>query len=119
MVAFAAVERRAEAPLVPPGIFASSPNLTVSNVVMALAVVGMFGWFFFSALYLQRVLGYGSLATGLSYLPATIALGAVSQGPAAWAVGRFGIKPTIGMGLGLMAAGLLLFARSPVGGASS
>jgi hypothetical protein len=116
MVAFAVVERRAEAPLVPPGTFASSPNLTVSNVVMALAVVGMFGWFFFSALYLQRVLGYGSLATGLSYLPATIALGAISQGPAAWAVGRFGIKPTIGMGLGLMAAGLLLFARSPVGG---
>jgi EmrB/QacA subfamily drug resistance transporter len=116
MVAFAAVERRAEAPLVPPGIFARSRNLTVSNVVMALAVVGMVGWFFFSALYLQRVLGYDSLATGLSYLPATLALGAISQGPAAWAVGRFGIKPTVLGGLGLMAAGLLLFARTPVVG---
>src|SRR5215207_5714452 len=116
MVAFAAVERRAEVPLVPPGVFARSRNLTVSNVVMALAVVGMVGWFFFSALYLQRVLGYDSLATGLSYLPATLALGAISQGPAAWAVGRFGIKPTIVGGLGLMALGLLLFARSPVGG---
>src|ERR687890_1030387 len=63
MVAFTAVERRAEVPLVPPGIFARSRNLTVSNVVMALAVVGMVGWFFFSALYLQRVLGYDSLAT--------------------------------------------------------
>jgi len=49
MVAFAAVERRTEAPLVPPGVFASSPNLAVSNVVMALAVVGMVGWFFFRA----------------------------------------------------------------------
>jgi EmrB/QacA subfamily drug resistance transporter len=116
MVAFAAVERRTKAPLVPPGVFASSPNLTASNVVMALAVVGMVGWFFFSALYLQRVLGYGSLATGLAYLPATVALGAISQGPAAWAVNRFGIKPTIIGGLGLMALGLLLFARSPVGG---
>jgi EmrB/QacA subfamily drug resistance transporter len=116
MVAFAAVERRAEAPLVPPGVFARSRNLTVSNVIMALAVVGMVGWFFFSALYLQRVLGYDSLATGLSYLPATLALGAISQGPAAWAVNRFGIKPTILGGLGLMAFGLLLFARSPVGG---
>src|SRR5918992_595380 len=116
MVAFTAVERRAEVPLVPPGIFARSRNLTVSNVVMALAVVGMVGWFFFSALYLQRVLGYDSLGTGLAYLPATIALGAISQGPSAWAVNRFGMKPTIIGGLGLMALGLLLFARSPVGG---
>ena len=116
MVAFIAVERRSEAPLVPLDVFARSRNLTVSNVVMALAVVGMVGWFFFSALYLQGVLGYDSLATGLSYLPATIALGAISQGPAASAVNRFGIKPTIVGGLGLMAVGLLFFARAPVGG---
>jgi len=116
MAAFVAVERRAKEPLVPPGVFARSRNLAVSNVVMALAVVGMVGWFFFSALYLQRVLSYNSLATGLAYLPATIALGVVSQGPAAWAVGRFGIKPTILGGLGLMALGLLIFARAPVGG---
>lgn len=116
IAAFAAVERRIKAPLVPPGVFARSRNLTVSNVVMALAVVGMVGWFFFSALYLQRVLGYNSLATGMAYLPATLALGAISQGPAAWAVNRFGIQPTIIGGLGLMAAGLLLFARTPVEG---
>jgi MFS family permease len=83
---------------------------------MALAVVGMVGWFFFSALYLQRVLGYDSFATGLAYLPATIALGAISQGSSAGAVNRFGIKPTIIGGLALMALGLLLFARAPVGG---
>jgi EmrB/QacA subfamily drug resistance transporter len=116
MVAFAAVERRTAAPLVPPGIFASSRDLTVSNVVMALAVVGVIGWFFFSALYLQRVLGYDSLATGLAFLPATVALGVISQGSAASAVNRFGIKPTIIGGMGLMALGLLLFARAPVGG---
>ena len=116
LVAFVAVERRTEAPLVPPGVFSRSRNLTVSNIVMALAVVGMVGWFFFSALYLQGVLGYDSFATGLSYLPATIALGAISQGPAARAVNRFGIKPTIIGGLSMMALGLLLFARAPVGG---
>ncbi len=116
MAAFRAVEKRSKAPLVPPDVFSRSRNLTVSNAVMALAVVGMVGWFFFSALYLQRVLGYDSLATGLAYLPATIALGAISQGPAASAVNRFGIKPTIVGGLGLMAVGLVLFARAPVGG---
>src|ERR671917_1873801 len=116
MVAFLAVERRTGAPLVPPGVFKRSRNLAASNVIMAFAVVGMVGWFFFSALYLQRVLGYDSLATGLSYLPATLALGAISQGPAAWAVGRFGIKPTVAGGLAMMATGLLLFARTPVVG---
>ena len=116
MATFRVVERRTSEPLVPPDVFSRSRNLTVSNAVMALAVVGMIGWFFFSALYLQRVLGYDSLATGLSFLPATIALGAISQGPAARAVNRFGIKPTIIGGLGLMAAGLLLFARAPVRG---
>src|SRR5918992_2049697 len=116
MVAFAAVERRTAAPLVPPGIFASSRDLTVSNVVMALAVVGVIGWFFFSALYLQRVLGYDSLATGLAYLPATVAMGALSYSASARAVNRFGIKPMIIVGMGLMTLGLLLFARVPVGG---
>jgi EmrB/QacA subfamily drug resistance transporter len=116
MAGFLVVERRTKDPLVPPGVFARSPNLAASNLVMALAVVGMVGWFFFSALYLQRVLGYDSLATGLAYLPATIALGAISQGPAASAVNRFGIKPTIIGGLSMMAAGLLLFTRAPVGG---
>ena len=116
MVGFLAVERRTAAPLVPPGVFARSRNLAASNVIMALAVVGMVGWFFFSALYLQRVLGYDSLATGLAYLPATIALGAISRGPSAWAVNRFGTKPTILGGLSMMAIGLLLFSRAPVGG---
>jgi EmrB/QacA subfamily drug resistance transporter len=116
MVAFAAVERRTATPLVPPGIFASSRNLTVSNIVMALAVVGVIGWFFFSALYLQRVLGYDSLATGLAYLPATVAMGALSYSASARAVNRFGIKPMIIVGMGLMVLGLLLFARVPVGG---
>ena len=116
MVAFAAVEQRVEAPLVPPGIFASSRNLTVGNAVMALAVIGMVGWFFFSALYLQKVLGYDSLATGMAYLPATAALGAISYKTVAKAVTRFGTKPPIVGGMSLMAAGLLLFGRAPVEG---
>ena len=116
MAAFVVMERRTKEPLVPLGVFSRSRNLAVSNVVMALAVVGMVGWFFFSALYFQRVLGYGSFATGIAYLPATVALGVISQGPAAWAVNRFGIKRTIVGGLGLMALGLLLFARTPVDG---
>lgn len=116
LVAFSAVERRTAAPLVPPGIFSQSRNLVVSNVAMVLTVAGVVGWFFFSALYLQRVLAYDSFATGLAYLPGTIAIGALSYSAAARAVNRFGIKPMIAVGMGLMALGLLLFARAPVGG---
>ena len=116
LVAFAAVERRTQAPLVPPGIFSRSRNLVVSNVAMVLTVAGVVGWFFFSALYLQRVLAYDSFATGLAYLPGTIAIGALSYSAAARAVNRFGIKPMMVVGMGLMALGLLLFARAPVGG---
>ncbi len=112
---FVAVETRTRVPLVPLGIFRSH-NLTVSNVVMVLIVAGLFGWFFFSALYLQRVLGYGSLQTGLAFLPATLVLGALSYSAAAKVVNRFGIKPMLVIGMALLAASLMLFARAPVGG---
>src|ERR687893_307743 len=112
---FVAVEARTRVPLVPLGIFRSS-SLTVSNVVMVLTVAGVFGWFFFGALYLQRVLGYGSLQTGLAFLPATLILGALSYSAAAKVVNRFGVKPMLVVGMSLMALSLALFARAPVGG---
>jgi EmrB/QacA subfamily drug resistance transporter len=112
---FVAVEVRMHVPLVPLGIFRSR-NLTVSNVVMVLTVAGVFGWFFFGALYLQRVLGYGSLQTGLAFLPATLILGALSYSAAARVVSRFGLKPMLMVGMALMALSLGLFARAPVGG---
>ena len=112
---FVIVEARTRVPLVPLGIFRSR-NLTVSNVAMVLTVAGMFGWFFFSALYLQRVLGYDSLQTGLAFLPATLILGALSYSAAAKVVNRFGVKPMLMVGMALLAVSLLLFARAPVGG---
>jgi EmrB/QacA subfamily drug resistance transporter len=112
---FVAVEARTRVPLVPLGIFRSR-NLTVSNMVMTLTVAGIFGWFFFGALYLQRVLGYGSLQTGMAFLPAMLILGALSYSAAAKVVNRFGVKPMLVVGMSLLVASLLLFARAPVGG---
>src|SRR3712207_5361079 len=112
---FVAVEARTRVPLVPLGIFRSR-NLTVSNVVMVLTVAGVFGWFFFGALYLQRVLGYGSLQTGLAFLPAMLVLGALSYSAAAKIVNRFGVKPMLVVGMALLVTSLLLFARAPVRG---
>jgi MFS family permease len=76
----------------------------------------MFAWFFLSALYLQLVLGYSPLQVGLAFLPANLIMAFFSLGISAKLVLRFGIRPPLAVGLGLAAAGLLLFARAPVDG---
>jgi MFS family permease len=112
---FVAIEARSAAPLVPLGLFRSR-NLTVSNVVGVLWAAAMFAWFFLSALYLQLVLGYDPLQVGLAFLPANVIMAAFSLGLSAKIVMRYGIRAPLGVGLGLAAAGLVLFSRAPVDG---
>jgi len=76
----------------------------------------MFALFFLSALYLQLVLGYSPLEVGLAFLPANLLMGAFSLGLSARLVLRYGAKPPLVGGMALVAAGLVLFARMPVGG---
>jgi MFS family permease len=85
-------------------------------VVGILWAAAMFAWFFLSALYLQRVLGYSPLQVGLAFLPANLIMAAFSLGISAKVVMRFGIRAPIAAGLSLAALGLLLFARAPVDG---
>jgi EmrB/QacA subfamily drug resistance transporter len=115
LVAFLVIEARVPSPLVPLGLFRLR-NLAVSNVVGVLWAAAMFAWFFLSALYLQLVLGYSPLEVGLAFLPGNLIMGAFSIGLSAKLVMRFGIRPPLGVGLGLAAVGLLLFARAPVDG---
>jgi EmrB/QacA subfamily drug resistance transporter len=111
--AFIAIERRVLAPLVPLGIFRKR-NVSVANGVGVLWAAAMFGWFFFAAQYLGLVLGYDPLHVGLAFLPANIIMGAFSLGLSARLVMRFGTRIPIAVGMGLVTAGLLLFARAPV-----
>jgi MFS family permease len=76
----------------------------------------MFASFFLAALYLQLILGYSPLQVGLAFLPSNLIMGAFSLGLSAKVVMRFGIKLPLVTGMGLVALGLLLFARAPVGG---
>jgi len=55
----------------------------------------MFSAFFLGALYLERVLGYNAIDTGLAFMPLTIAIAAFSMGISALAVGRFGALRTL------------------------
>jgi MFS family permease len=76
----------------------------------------MFAWFFLSALYLQRVLGYSAMQVGLAFLPSNLIMAACSLGVSAAVVLRFGIRWPLVLGLLCAAVGLALFARAPVAG---
>jgi EmrB/QacA subfamily drug resistance transporter len=115
LIAFVVREATAPSPLIPLRIF-RSPNVTGANVIQALTVAGMFGMFFLGVLYLQRVLGYDALQTGLAFLPTTIVMGALSVRYSERLIMRFGARRTLLPGLVLIAAGLALFARVPVDG---
>ena len=115
LAAFAVIESRVSAPLVPLALFRLR-NVATANAVGVLWAAAMFAWFFMSALYLQLVLGYSPLRVGLAFLPANLIMGACSVGISAKLVMRFGIKRPLVIGLSVAAVGLVLFARAPVGG---
>ena len=115
LAAFVAREATAASPLMPLRIFRSR-NVAGANVVQILAVAGMFGMFFLGALYLQRVLAYDALQTGLAFLPVTVIMGMLSVRYTDRLVMRFGARPLVLIGLVLFAVGLALFTRAPVDG---
>jgi EmrB/QacA subfamily drug resistance transporter len=115
LVAFVAREATARNPLIPLRIFRSR-NVAGANAIQALVVAGMFGMFFMGALYLQHVLGYDALETGLAFLPTTLIIGGLSLRYAERLIMRFGARGALIPGLVLIAGGLLLFTRAPVAG---
>ncbi|MEQ5841971.1 DHA2 family efflux MFS transporter permease subunit [Paraburkholderia acidicola] len=112
---FLLIEARVQHPLMPLGLFRLR-NVAVANITAVLWAAAMFAWFFISALYLQRVLGYRPLQVGLAFLPANVIMAFFSLGLSAKFVMRFGIRIPLAVGLGIAAVGLLLFARAPVDG---
>ncbi|HEY1834829.1 MAG TPA: MFS transporter [Solirubrobacteraceae bacterium] len=110
--AFMGAQRHTSNPILPPRLLRVRA-VYASTLVRALLYLGLTGQFFLGTEFLQRVVGFGSLGTGLSYLPsaATIALLSVSLTPRL--VARFGTRPLLLAGLSLAIAGLLLFARAP------
>ncbi|HEX8007664.1 MAG TPA: MFS transporter, partial [Trebonia sp.] len=94
LAAFAAVESRAAAPLVPLRLLRQR-NLTAAGVIGLLWTAAMFANFFLTTLYLQQVLGYSALQTGLAFLPSNLLMAGVSAGASARLVARFGTRPPL------------------------
>ncbi len=85
-----------------------------SSLVRGLLVTGMFSAFFLGALYLERVLGYDAIETGLAFMPLTIAIAVMSLGVSARLVERVGAVRTLTLGLGGIIVGLVLLATQGV-----
>jgi EmrB/QacA subfamily drug resistance transporter len=115
LAGFVVREATARTPLMPLRIFRFR-NVTGANVVEILMVAGLFGMFFLGVLYLQRVLGYDAIETGVAFLPVSLTIGVLSLGFSPRLNMRFGAKATLIPGLVLIAVGLALFSRAPVDG---
>lgn len=117
LTAFVLVELRSQAPLVPMRFFGNATR--VSANLGSLFMIGvMAAMFLLLTLYMQDVLGYTALRTGLAYLPfCLLFVGAVFGSFVLSA--RLGAKPTLLVAFGVAATGMLLLVRLPVAGSYS
>ncbi len=105
--AFVLLELHQRIPMLDLSLFRDS-TFSGANAVMFLVGLAMFGIFFYNSLFLQRVLGYGAIKTGATFLPMTLLIMFVA--PAAGKLSdRIGPRWLMGAGMTLLTAALLLF----------
>jgi EmrB/QacA subfamily drug resistance transporter len=114
IAAFVVIEIRSREPLLPMRIFRLR-TLTGSNVAGFMLAGAVFSQFFLLTLYMQQVLGYSALETGVAYIGLTLAIIGFSAVAQALAT-RIGVRPVMTAGLALSAVALVLYARLPVDG---
>ncbi|MFI1733733.1 MFS transporter [Streptomyces acidicola] len=108
-VAFVAVERRVPEPLVRLAIFARR-SLVGGSVVMLAASGLLIASFFLSSFYVQHVLGFSALKTGLVFLPVAVAI-TLGAHAASHLVVRLGWRPVGSVAFALTAVGAALLTR--------
>jgi EmrB/QacA subfamily drug resistance transporter len=114
LVAFLVVETRVEAPLMPLRIFRLR-TVAAANAVGLLLGGSFFAFIFVGTLYMQQVLGYSALQAGIAWLAASltsVALAGLSQ----MLVTRLSPGPVMGLGMALIAGGILWATQAPVHG---
>ncbi len=114
IVFFVAWETRVENPLMPLSIFRIR-TLAGANAVGLLLGASIFADFFLLTLYVQYVLHYSALRTGVTFL-ATAGTVVIVAGLAQWLSTRIGPKPVMAVGLALNTGALIWYAQIPVHG---
>jgi EmrB/QacA subfamily drug resistance transporter len=110
LLAFVAWESRQRDPLVPLSIFVRLPTLTAANVAGFVMGTVLFSVFLILTLYMQDVLGYSPLKTGIGYL-AVAGTAIIWANVAAVVVNRLGVKPALIFGMSMLTIGLLSFTQ--------
>lgn len=107
-------EKRVKNPLIPLTIF-KTRNLTGANLILFPVVASMFSLFFFLSLYIQNVLHYDPVRTGLTFLvvPVMIALSATNVPRL---IAKIGAKPALVVGPLFISGALFYLTRLPVHG---
>ena len=103
----------AATPLMPLRILRSR-DVVGANLVQMLTLSAMFAFQIIVAIYMQKVLGYGALDTGLAMLPAAVAIGGVSLFVSARLNTRFGERNVLLAGLLLLLGSMVWLTRVPV-----
>jgi EmrB/QacA subfamily drug resistance transporter len=114
LAAFALWEQRQRDPLMPFSIFRLQ-TLTAANVAGLIMGTVLFSMFLMLTLYMQQVLGYSPLKTGLGYL-AVAGTAVLWANVSAAVVNRSGVKPALVFGMSMLTLGLLYFTQVSVDG---
>jgi EmrB/QacA subfamily drug resistance transporter len=114
LAAFVGWEARVREPLMPFSIFRIR-TVTAANISGLILGTVTFSMFLMLTLYMQQVLGYSPMKTGVAYL-AVAGSAIITSTIAAQLVTRVGVKPVIVTGMTFLAAGLLYFTQVSVGG---
>ena len=114
LAAFVVNEQRSENPLLPLSIFRIK-GLAAADITQLIGIAGMFAVFFFLTLYLQGILGYSPIRTGLAYLPVTVGVG-LSASMTPRLIGRVGIRPVFVAGTLVAGGGVFWLAQVPIHG---
>jgi len=115
IVAFLGIESRSPAPLLPLRIFRLR-TLSAANATMLAIGATAFAQFFLITLYLQEVLRYSAIETGVAFIAITVTIVAFSN-VGQMLTTRLGARPVLTTGLLLTAAGGALYAQMPANGA--
>ncbi|HEY1596685.1 MAG TPA: MFS transporter [Thermoleophilaceae bacterium] len=114
LFAFVVNEQCNRNPLMPLSILRIK-GLAAADVTMLIGVAGFLAMFFFLTFYMQSVLGYSPIQTGVADVPVCVGV-IVAAGATAQLIPRIGTRPVIVAGSLIAAVGIYLLASVPIGG---
>jgi predicted MFS family arabinose efflux permease len=108
LIAFVFIQRSSRTPVIPPGVL-NERGRAGANIVTFVTAAGMFATYYFLTLYLQQVLGYSALRTGLMYLPFAVGFGIAAGGVGPQLLTRFSERVALSIPLVVAAGGMVWF----------